>query len=46
MPAIRAVLRDASLSPQHVVARLIALANEAVGPDNIGCAVADVTEAA
>jgi protein phosphatase len=42
VPAIREVLRDASLSPQDVVARLIALANEAGGPDNIACALADV----
>ena len=40
------MLRDASLSPQDAVARLIALANEAGGPDNIACAVADVAEAA
>lgn len=46
VPAIREVLRDASLSPDDVVARLIALANEAGGPDNIGCAVADFAEAA
>jgi serine/threonine protein phosphatase PrpC/DNA-binding transcriptional MerR regulator len=42
VPVIRGVLRDAALSPQHVVARLIALANEAGGPDNVACAVADV----
>ena len=45
MPVIRGVLRDASLSPQAVVTRLIALANEAGGPDNIACAVADVIPA-
>jgi serine/threonine protein phosphatase PrpC len=45
VPVIREVLRDASLSPQDVVARLIALANEAGGPDNIACAVADVLPA-
>jgi serine/threonine protein phosphatase PrpC/DNA-binding transcriptional MerR regulator len=45
VPAIRAVLRDAALSPQEVVTRLIALANEAGGPDNIACAVADVAGA-
>ena len=46
VPLIRGVLRDAALSPQDAVARLIALANEAGGPDNIACVVADVTEAA
>ena len=46
VPVIRGVLRDADLSPQDAVARLIALANEAGGPDNIACVVADVTEAA
>lgn len=45
VPVIRGVLRDASLSPQDVVERLIALANEGGGPDNIACAVADVAEA-
>ncbi len=42
VPVIRDVLRDTALPPQDVVARLIGLANEAGGPDNIGCAVADV----
>jgi PPM family protein phosphatase len=42
VPVIRAVLRDAALAPEDVVARLIALANDAGGPDNIACAVADV----
>lgn len=46
VPAIRAVLRDAALSPREVVTRLIALANEAGGPDNVACAVADVAGAA
>jgi protein phosphatase len=46
VPVIRDLLRDAALSPQGAVARLIALANEAGGPDNIACVVADVTEAA
>jgi protein phosphatase len=45
VPAVREVLRDAALSPQAVVDRLIALANEAGGPDNIACAVADVIHA-
>jgi PPM family protein phosphatase len=45
VPVIRNVLRDATLSPQDAVARLIGLANEAGGPDNIVCAVADITEA-
>jgi PPM family protein phosphatase len=45
VPAIRGVLRDTSLSPEDVVARMIALANEAGGPDNIACAVADVVPA-
>ena len=34
------------LSPEEVVARLITLANEAGGPDNIALALADITEAA
>jgi protein phosphatase len=46
VPVIRGVLRDAALSPQDAVAALIALANEAGGPDNIACVVADVTETA
>ncbi len=45
VPVIRGVLRDSALSPQDVVARLIALANEAGGPDNVACAVADITAA-
>ncbi|WP_222849538.1 MerR family transcriptional regulator [Trebonia kvetii] len=44
--AIRGTLADAALSPEEVVGRLIALANEAGGPDNIACALADITEAA
>ncbi len=41
--AIRQTLADAGLSPEDVVRRLIGLANDAGGPDNIACAVADVT---
>jgi protein phosphatase len=44
--AIREILSAGALSPEDVVRRLITLANEAGGPDNIGCAVADITEAA
>jgi PPM family protein phosphatase len=44
--AIRETLGAVALSPEEVVARLITLANEAGGPDNIACAVADITEAA
>jgi protein phosphatase len=44
--AIRETLSDASLSPEDVVGRLITLANEAGGPDNIACALADISEAA
>jgi PPM family protein phosphatase len=44
--AIRQTLSDATLSPDDVVARMIAAANAAGGPDNIACAVADVTAAA
>ena len=44
--AIRQTLSDATLSPEDVVDRLIAAANAAGGPDNIACAVADVTAAA
>jgi PPM family protein phosphatase len=44
--AIRETLADTALSPDEVVGRLIALANEAGGPDNIACALADITEAA
>jgi PPM family protein phosphatase len=43
---IRETLGAVALSPGEVVARLITLANEAGGPDNIACAVADITEAA
>jgi protein phosphatase len=45
VPMIRQTLADAGLSPEEVVRRLIALANGAGGPDNIACAVADVTAA-
>ena len=45
-----AVIREALLAagspPSDVVARLISLANEAGGPDNIACVVADVLSAA
>jgi protein phosphatase len=44
--AIRETLGAVALSPEEVVARLITLANEAGGPDNIACAVADISEAA
>jgi protein phosphatase len=44
--AIRETLADAARSPEEVVGRLIALANEAGGPDNIACALADITAAA
>ena len=43
---IRETLGAVALSPEEVVARLITLANEAGGPDNIACAVADITGAA
>jgi protein phosphatase len=43
---IRETLGAVVLSPEEVVARLITLANEAGGPDNIACAVADITAAA
>jgi serine/threonine protein phosphatase PrpC/DNA-binding transcriptional MerR regulator len=46
VPAIRAVLAEPGTSPDEVVNRLIALANESGGPDNIACVVADVTQAA
>jgi protein phosphatase len=45
VPAIREILAAGALSPEGVVRRLIMLANEAGGPDNIGCAVADITTA-
>ncbi len=41
--AIRETLSEAGSSPEDVVTRLIALANEAGGPDNVTCAVADIT---
>ena len=44
--AIRAALAAPDSAPEEAVQRLIALANEAGGPDNIACVVADVTEAA
>jgi PPM family protein phosphatase len=44
--AIRRVLSDPDQSPSEVVRRLIAMANEAGGPDNIALALADITEAA
>jgi protein phosphatase len=43
---IRETLADAALSPEEVVTRLITLANEAGGPDNIALALADISEAA
>jgi serine/threonine protein phosphatase PrpC len=43
---IRAVLAEPGASPEEAVSRLIALANEAGGPDNIACVVADVIQAA
>jgi protein phosphatase len=46
VPVIRETLAAAALSPEEVVGRLIMLANEAGGPDNIACALADITEAA
>ena len=44
--AIRQELATPGSAPEEVVRRLIELANEAGGPDNIACVVADVTEAA
>jgi len=44
--AIRQTLSTADLSPADVIRRLIALANEAGGPDNIACALADIVPAA
>jgi serine/threonine protein phosphatase PrpC/DNA-binding transcriptional MerR regulator len=41
---IRATLAEPGSSPDEVVGRLIALANESGGPDNIACVVADVTQ--
>jgi serine/threonine protein phosphatase PrpC/DNA-binding transcriptional MerR regulator len=46
VPVIRELLAAPGLSPEEVVRRLITLANEAGGPDNIACALADITEAA
>ena len=46
VPAIRAVLAEPGSPPEEVVSRLIALANEAGGPDNIACVVADVSQTA
>lgn len=43
---IRQALAAPGAAPGEVVRRLIELANEAGGPDNIACVVADVTEAA
>ena len=43
---IREILAAPALSPEEVVGRLVSLANEAGGPDNIACALADITEAA
>jgi PPM family protein phosphatase len=43
---IRETLANTALSPEEVVGRLITLANEAGGPDNIALALADITEAA
>jgi PPM family protein phosphatase len=44
--AIRQTLSSPDSSPEDVVRLLISLANEAGGPDNIACVVADVTAAA
>jgi PPM family protein phosphatase len=43
---IRQTLSEPGSQPADVVRRLIELANEAGGPDNIACVVADVTSAA
>jgi PPM family protein phosphatase len=43
---IRETLSSPGWAPEDVVRRLIELANEAGGPDNIACVVADVTAAA
>jgi protein phosphatase len=43
---IRQTLSSPDSSPDDVVRQLISLANEAGGPDNIACVVADVTVAA
>jgi serine/threonine protein phosphatase PrpC len=42
---IRQTLAAADQSPAELVRRLITLANEAGGPDNIACALADIVEA-
>jgi PPM family protein phosphatase len=44
--AIRQALSAADLSPAEVIRRLITLANEAGGPDNIALALADIVAAA
>ena len=44
--AIRQTLSDQGLSAAEVVRRLITLANEAGGPDNIAIAIADIASAA
>jgi len=44
--AIREVLAATDQSPEEVVRRLITLANEAGGPDNIALALADISAAA
>jgi serine/threonine protein phosphatase PrpC len=44
--AIREVLAATDQSPEEVVRRLITLANEAGGPDNIAVALADISAAA
>ena len=43
---IRQTLSATDLSPADVIRRLITLANEAGGPDNIALALADIVEAA
>jgi protein phosphatase len=43
---IRETLSATDQSPADVIRRLIALANEAGGPDNIALALADIVEAA
>jgi protein phosphatase len=43
---IRETLAIPDQSPADIIRRLITLANEAGGPDNIACALADVVEAA
>jgi PPM family protein phosphatase len=42
---IRETLAAADQSPSELVRRLITLANEAGGPDNIACALADIVQA-